>query len=89
MNFNGLTVSQATSLRDEFRNALLRIEPLLPGGNLRAALLKISAGGLSASPFPEKEVDRLRDDVRKVLREHGFDEGRKLKGKPRKAVPKV
>ena len=48
--------------------------------NLRAAFLKISDGGLSASPFPEKEVDRLREEVRKVLREHGFDEGRKLKG---------
>ena len=47
----------------------------IPGGSHRNLLYALMAGKLDDSPFPEKDMEDLRTEIRKILRHHGFDEG--------------
>ena len=56
------------------------MESELPGGSLRATLKRLMAEDLDSSPFPEKGMENLRTEIRKILKTHGFDEGRRRPG---------
>ena len=56
------------------------MEPDLLGGTLRKALFLLAAGGLKACPFPEEGVFELTVNLRKILKRHGFGEGRSQEG---------
>ena len=47
----------ATELRDMIWKGLKEMEGRLPGGSMRATLLKTMAGGLKESPLPAGDVD--------------------------------
>ena len=66
-------------LRKVLSYGLLRMSHKMEGGSLRKVLISIMGGNLVESPFPEAEVDKLREEVRAILVSHGFGDGR---GKP-------
>ena len=65
----------ADRLRKSLKKGLIDIEKCLPGGSLKATLASLSGGGLTESPFPEKEVEKIRDNLRKILVHEGFEDG--------------
>ena len=65
----------ASELRHALREGLIGMEASLPGKGLRAAMLAMAAGDLTENPFPERHLERLRGDIRSILKKHGFSEG--------------
>ena len=65
----------AVRLRKSLKKGLIDLEKCMPGGSLKSTLASLSGGGLTESPFPEKEVERIRDNLRKILVQDGFEDG--------------
>ena len=70
----------AEELRAALRQGLEGMEPDLPGRTLRKALFLLAVGGLTNCPFPEEGVFELTVNLRKILKRHGFGEGRSQVG---------
>ena len=54
---------------------LQRCEPALEKGSFKHELMRLACGRRDSSPFPLKEVERTREDIRLALLDGGFDSG--------------
>ena len=78
----------AVRLRKSLKKGLIDLEKCMPGGSFKSTLARLSGGGLTESPFPEQEVEKIWDNLRTILMQEGFEDGLPKEG-ARVQLPEV